>query len=356
MRYLIFIEMLLLFCTDAYSIVLQGKVLLRFDDNTWDVGHVFENEAKRAHTFHFINTHTAPIAIEKVIVTCGCTVPSYSKKPVMPNEKGYITVTFDPKGRANKFSKSLRVICNGGKSVNHLRVTGFVEPVLEPDADFPYPLAFGISADQLVLSYGTIQQNVTSKTVEARLYNYSMKQAALSYRIENRSGCLNVDIPKVIMPQSVVIVKATAVAPKGFYGSFNDRIVLYVNGQRTQALEVYSTAVDDMRGVSILNGPKLKLSAHTFELGKLKPDIQISRTVRITNQGKSPLAVRKLECEENISTDISKEIILKPGETQDLKFVITPRKGSRLKADVKLVSNDPKSPVRMIRFAGEVME
>ena len=42
------------------------------------------------------------------------------------------------------------------------------------------------------------------------------------------------------------VVRISAVAPKGFYGSFNDRIVLYVNGQRTQALEVYGTAVDDI--------------------------------------------------------------------------------------------------------------
>ncbi len=340
------------------NLVAQQKYqsFLRFDNTTWNVGRISENTNKQIYVFRFINVHTEAVVIEQVKTTCGCTVAAYTKRPIRPQERGTIQVTFNPQGLVNHFSKTLRVICGEGKSVNYLRITGFVETTFDPETDFPYSLAEGVSVSQLVLSLRNIQQNAMSKMIETQLYNQSNKRVSLSFLVENASGCIHVEMPKEIKAKGMEVVRISAVAPKGFYGSFNDRIVLYVNGQRTQALEVYGTAVDDMRGVSILNGPKLRLSAHTFELGKLKPDIQISRTVRITNQGKSPLAVRKLECEENISTDISKEIILKPGETQDLKFVITPRKGSRLKADVKLVSNDPKSPVRMIRFAGEVME
>lgn len=334
----------------------QGKALLRFDNKTWDVGHIPENSAKLTHTFRFINTHTAPIAIEKVVTTCGCTVPSYSKKPVMPNKEGYISVTFDPKGRANKFSKTLQIICNGGKSMNHLRVTGFVEPVLNPDTDFPYSLAFGVSADQLVLSYSSIQQNAVPKIVEAKLYNYSAKQATLSYIIENTSGCIKVDMPKVIMPQSVIMVKAVAVASKGFYGSFKDRIVLYVNGERSQALEVYGTVIDDMRGVSMLNGPKLKISSHSFELGRVRGNSLLKRTVKFTNEGKRPLVIRRIECDEEVRTEIKKEIILSEGETREIDFMIFPKRNKVLRANVKIVNNDPKKAIQNILFTGEVVE
>lgn len=328
----------------------QGKGLLCFDNKTWDVGHIPENSAKQTHMFRFINTHTAPIAIEKVVTTCGCTVPSYSKKPVMPNKEGYISVTFDPKGRANKFSKTLQIICNGGKSMNHLRVTGFVEPVLNPDTDFPYSLAFGVSADQLVLSYGSIQQNAVPKIVEAKLYNYSAKQATLSYIIENMSGCIKVDMPKVIMPRSVATVKTVAVASKGFYGSFKDRIVFYVNGKPSQTLEVYGTVIDDLRGVSMLTGPKLAFHPRSFQLENIRKGEVRKQKARMVNEGKKPLNIRKVECPKGISADWGGKSVLKPGEATDIVFEIKPLRGKDGNATVKIVTNDPKNPVYPVSF------
>ena len=334
----------------------QTKSFLHFDNTTWNVGRISEDAAKRTHIFHFVNVHTEPIAIERVVSTCGCVVASYTKSRIAPQEKGFVQITFDPRGRMNHFSKSLQVICGKGKSVNYLRVTGFVEPVSDPETDFPYSLSDGISIGQLVLSYQNVQQNALPKVMETQLYNRSNKRVLLSFSIENESGCLQIEMPKEIAPKTMETIRIIATVPQNFYGSFNDRIILLINGKRTEAIEIYGTAIDDMRGVSILNGPKLKLSPSSFELGKLKPDIRLSRTVRLANEGKSPLIIHKLECGEDVVANVRKEIILKPGETKELVLVVAYKKGDRLKADVKLVSNDPKSPVRIIRFTGEVIE
>lgn len=332
----------------------QKKSFLRFDNATWNVGCISENAAKQTHIFRFINVNAEPIAIERVVTTCGCMVASYTKSRINPQQEGFVKVTFDPRGRVNHFSKTLQIICGKGESVNYLRVTGFVEPVLDPETDFPYSLADAVSVNQLVLSFQNVQQQASPKILEAKLYNDSDKRVYLSYSITNKSGCVRVQMPKSMEPKSMATIRTIATIPPNFYGSFNDRIVLLVNGKRTEALEVYGTGIDDMRGVSLLNGPKLKLSTCSFELGQLEPGKRLTRKVELANTGKSPLIVRKLECGEDVVADVHKEMVLRPGETREIVFVVTPRKASRLKADVKLISNDPGSPVRMIRFTGIV--
>ena len=96
----------------------QGRAVLRFDTTTWNFGNIQEVGGKVSHTFHFTNMHTSPVVIEEVISTCGCAISVYSKQPVKPGHTGTITVTFDPKGRTNFFSKSIRVVSNSGQSVN----------------------------------------------------------------------------------------------------------------------------------------------------------------------------------------------------------------------------------------------
>lgn len=59
-------------------------------------------------------------------------------------------------------------------------------------------------------------------------------------------------MPKKIEAKDVATIRTVATIPRNYYGSFNDRIVLLVNGKRTEALEAYGTGVDDMRGVSLL--------------------------------------------------------------------------------------------------------
>ena len=128
----------------------QGKTVLRFDTTTWNFGNIQEVEGKVSHTFHFTNIHTSPVVIEEVISTCGCAIPVYSKQPVKPGHTGTITVTFDPKGRTNFFSKSIRVVSNSGQSVNTLWVKGTINTMNRIEDEYPYSLSSDILADRIV--------------------------------------------------------------------------------------------------------------------------------------------------------------------------------------------------------------
>ena len=76
---------------------------LRFDTLTWDFGTVAEAGGRVTHRFGFANRSGRPVVVTDAVATCGCTVPVYSKRPVLPGERSEIAVTFDPMNRPGRF-------------------------------------------------------------------------------------------------------------------------------------------------------------------------------------------------------------------------------------------------------------
>lgn len=81
-----------------------------FEKTVHDFGPV-EYKGNGTYDFQFTNTGTAPLLISSATSTCGCTVPSYSKVPIAPGEKGVITVKYDT-ARQGTISKSITVTSN----------------------------------------------------------------------------------------------------------------------------------------------------------------------------------------------------------------------------------------------------
>lgn len=61
--------------------------------------------------FEFINTGNAPLIIADVQKTCGCTQLDWTKEPIAPGAKGYITAQYDASSEG-AFNKALTVNSN----------------------------------------------------------------------------------------------------------------------------------------------------------------------------------------------------------------------------------------------------
>ncbi len=85
--------------------------VIKFDNMVYDYGIMKEGDVKEC-SFKFTNIGDAPIIIEKVEEPCGCTVPSWSKEPVMPGNTGEIKVVYHSKDRPGVFRKTLAVKTN----------------------------------------------------------------------------------------------------------------------------------------------------------------------------------------------------------------------------------------------------
>src|SRR5690625_4939798 len=60
---------------------------IKFDETNYDFGEMKEGDVVQ-HEFTFTNTGDAPLKVLKARPSCGCTVPSWSKEPIAPGEKG----------------------------------------------------------------------------------------------------------------------------------------------------------------------------------------------------------------------------------------------------------------------------
>lgn len=101
-----------------------------FETETLDYGTI-EQKADGARVFKFTNTGNAPIVITNAKGSCGCTVPTYSKNVIAPNETGEIEVKYDT-NRIGKFTKTITLTSNASEPTKVLRIKG---EVLKPETE-----------------------------------------------------------------------------------------------------------------------------------------------------------------------------------------------------------------------------
>ena len=103
----------------------EDKADISFDTFTHDFGSFPETEPVQTCSFTFTNTGNAPLIINQATASCGCTVPTYTKTPIAPGEKGTIDVTYNGSGRIpGHFKKTITVRTNGTTEVVRLYIEG----------------------------------------------------------------------------------------------------------------------------------------------------------------------------------------------------------------------------------------
>jgi len=97
-------------------------------DAVHDFGTIKEANGPVSCEFEFTNSGDEPLIIISAKATCGCTVPSYPKKPLVPGEKSKIKVTYNPAGRPGEFHKEVRIKTNIKGKISVVKIKGVVIP------------------------------------------------------------------------------------------------------------------------------------------------------------------------------------------------------------------------------------
>lgn len=96
--------------------------VFEFETELIDYGTIAHNaDGKRAFTFK--NVGKSPIIISKAKGSCGCTVPTWPKKPIMPGETAEIGVKYAT-NRVGSFSKSITLYSNASEKTKVIRIKG----------------------------------------------------------------------------------------------------------------------------------------------------------------------------------------------------------------------------------------
>ena len=91
MKQIIFIFMAILLATGIASA--QNKAVISADETSFDFGTIKEANGNVSHTFKIKNTGEAPLVLTRVIASCGCTTPEWTKEPIAPGKTGDIKIT-----------------------------------------------------------------------------------------------------------------------------------------------------------------------------------------------------------------------------------------------------------------------
>jgi hypothetical protein len=115
---------LLIFAPLVLSAQASGP-MISFEMETIDYGEIIKG-SDGFRTFTFENTGDAPLEIQGVRSSCGCTIPKKPEAPIAPGEKGEITVRYDT-NRLGVFRKTITVNTNvSSASIIALKIKGNV--------------------------------------------------------------------------------------------------------------------------------------------------------------------------------------------------------------------------------------
>ena len=106
------------------SIEKTGGAEMDFESEVIDYGTIPQN-ADGVRTFKFTNTGNEPLIISNAKGSCGCTVPTWPKKPINPGESGEIKVKYAT-NRLGPINKSITITSNAIDKTKVLRIKGNV--------------------------------------------------------------------------------------------------------------------------------------------------------------------------------------------------------------------------------------
>lgn len=138
---------------------------LTFDHPSFDFGKVTQGKTVD-HVFVFRNTGDAPITIQRVGSSCGCTVATPSLRVVNPGKSGEIKASFDSSDFRGQVSKEVFVYTTDPQKASHtLTMKGVVveEIVMTPNQLNLGEVKAGIRKDGVVT-----MQNNGSRTIRIK--------------------------------------------------------------------------------------------------------------------------------------------------------------------------------------------
>jgi hypothetical protein len=106
---------------------------INFEKVVHDYGTILKNSDGTCE-FEFTNDGKEPLILSRPKSSCGCTVPTWPKQPILPGKSDAIKVTYST-NRVGPFNKTVTVYSNASNSPIRLRIKGKV--VNQPEEVMP---------------------------------------------------------------------------------------------------------------------------------------------------------------------------------------------------------------------------
>ena len=354
----------------AQNLNIENNPVLTPIESVYDFGTIGENDGYAEHIFKFTNTGTAPLIINKVTATCGCTRPEWSQEPIEPGKEGFIIITFNPKGRLGPFSKVATVYSNEnyGYKRHNLTIKGnVVEKPSDPGVAFQHKFG-GMGIEKKNLAFKAFNSAKINKTA-AYIKNYNDETVHFSW--ENVPDYITIEAPdslKADWPGEIIFaIDGPKTAQKR--GRITDKCTWVVKnnagkilGKEQISLTVnYLDDFSQMSPLQTVSAPSLDIKNTILDFGQIKKRVfgiggTANKPIVFTNTGKSDLIIHSLtgDDERVHLPDVTGKTI-KAGESFTVNATIKTKEinSENLDTELYVVSNDPKGPIRRIKVMAQ---
>lgn len=343
---------------------------IQFDNSTYDFGKIKEEGGKVTGRFEFTNVGDSDLVLVNVRPGCGCTAANYSHDPVAPGQRGYIEATYNPYNRPGAFNKNIRVTTNEpqfrveGQAAPHMIfIKG--EVIKRPPTEFEqagYTKTNGmVRFMEPSVSLTLLNTEVSRDTFKIR--NFWTKPVSIQMDAKNAyvKEVYRSFGPEIQPKQEGYIVLEYNAANRGSFGQMKD-VVTFITNDSIESKKAVHYSVNIREDFSKLSAKQLKmapiatLNVSEYDFAQVQKNAQKQTTFTLTNTGKSPLLIRKMDSSSGyfkVNSDKS-EIPVGESATITVTFKASSRAGMQ-KATIDLITNDPNNSVIVINLKGQIL-
>ena len=335
---------------------------LEFEPSSFDFGRIEEAGGVCSCTFVGTNRGTKPIVLVDIVTTCGCTTPTYSRKPIRPGEQTEVVVSYDPYNRPGSFDRKLFLYGPRQERLATLTIRGEVTPRERTiEERYPIELGEGLRTNTTLVTIphiyiGTPMQSAFS------VVNSSDHELTLTVDHTTRSGYLTIHHPERLAPgeRSAINICYEVPMASPIYGPLHDAFRLVIGGKPTEKIIVtHGTAVDKPTKSLKECPPKMELSENILKFGTLnRRNGPAECLLTLRNRGAGELIIRAVTTEKGLSTDLKAPLRIASGGEQQLKVWLDPAScGYGFHTGwLTLITNEPEHPIRRVRITATIEE
>ena len=330
----------------------QGKPAITFEKEDHDFGSFAESLGSVTCTFTFTNTGDAPLLITNASASCGCTRPTFPKEPIAPGKPGEIKVTYNAKGRPGSFRKSVYIYSNAEPTKATLHIKGnVISGEKKQHPEFAYTMG-SIALKTRHLPFFEVFTN-TPKSLSVEFVNNSRAPLSLSFERVPRHLSVK-QVPENVEPGQIGLIEITYNASKAKdWGIRKDEFFIKFPGESDitpgNTITVSADIREDYSKMSVEQkekAPKISLSENRVDFGTIKGTAPVEKVIKITNNGKTNLQIRKVNNESGVVVAAVSRMSVQSEKSIDLKITVYPAKtrSKVLNHRVFVITNDPDNP------------
>lgn len=349
----------------AAAHALQAGPVIRWDSTRHDFGAFDEDLSTVRCTFRGVNAGDEPLVIFSVRPNCGCTTTDrYDGREYAPGDSIDIDVTYNAIGRPGRFSKKLMIHSNADPEKQELTISGTVIA-----ASNTLRSRFPVDAGAFKADVSTIMLGEVFKGGAAGGYfkGYNPGPAEIHPEVIGHPEYMDVIIkPETVAPGEQFVISVSMLSGQcPGWGLVTDTISIRPDAgvDTVVTLTTVATVNEDFRGLSDKqrqSAPHLTVDPQIIDLGRVSRTAgPVSRTLTLTDTGRSPLTVRRVYSPDPAVTVTAPDRKIKPGKSATITITADPAASSTpdmINARVTVITNDPDRPTLVVRVIGELTD